>query len=131
MAMQNRHLKQNDVRFQWSVFIFLNRGFQTFVWTKFPLSVFNTLFCSYLNIVIFWRKTQRCLLDIFIKNKFLYWELDFPVWFKSCRCDPSFQKEIKDFFKDCRPISILPNISKIYERFLNVDLAKDLMHNTA
>ena len=42
-ATQNRYLIQNDVKFQWSVFIFVNRGFGAFVLTKFPLSLFNTI----------------------------------------------------------------------------------------
>ena len=37
---ENRHLIRNDVKFQWSVFIFLNRDFHAFVLTKFPLSLF-------------------------------------------------------------------------------------------
>ena len=44
-TMLNRHLIQNEVKFQFSVFIFLNRGFHAFVLTKFPLSLFNTLSC--------------------------------------------------------------------------------------
>ena len=35
----SRHLIQNDVKFQCSLFIFWNRGFHAFVLTKFPLSV--------------------------------------------------------------------------------------------
>ena len=46
---QNRHLIQNDVEFQWSVFIFLNRGSHAFVLIKFPLSLFNTLSCPDLS----------------------------------------------------------------------------------
>ena len=46
------HLIQNDVKFQWSVFLFLNRGFHAFVLTKFPLSLFNTLSCPYLTTAI-------------------------------------------------------------------------------
>ena len=33
------HLKENDVKFQWSVFIFQNRDLHTFVLAKFPLFV--------------------------------------------------------------------------------------------
>ena len=65
----------------------------------------------------FWKKTQKCLLDIFIKT-FLYWELDFPIWFKSCWCDPAFKKKSKTSKDNYRPITILPDISKIYERCL-------------
>ena len=43
---------QIDVKFQCSVFIFLNRGFHAFVLTKFPLSLFHTLLCQYLTIAI-------------------------------------------------------------------------------
>ena len=45
--MQNHHLIQNDLQFQWSVFIILNRDFHAVVLTKFPLSLFNTLSCPY------------------------------------------------------------------------------------
>ena len=45
---QNGHLIQDDVKFQWSVFIFLNKAFHAFVLTKFPLSLFNNSSCSYL-----------------------------------------------------------------------------------
>ena len=48
----NRHLIQNGVKFQCSIFIFLNRGFHAFVLTKFPLSLFNTLSCPYLTTAI-------------------------------------------------------------------------------
>ena len=40
---QSTTRKQNDFKFQWSVFIFLNRGFHAFVLTKFPVSLFNAL----------------------------------------------------------------------------------------
>ena len=43
---------QNNVKFQYSVFIFLNRGFHAFVLRKFPLSLFNTLSCPYLTTAI-------------------------------------------------------------------------------
>ena len=39
---QNRHLIQNDAKFQWTISILLNRGFHAFVLTKSPLSLFNT-----------------------------------------------------------------------------------------
>ena len=45
---QNRHLVQNDVKFQWSVFILFNRGFHAFVLTKSPL------LCSTLCLVHTW-----------------------------------------------------------------------------
>ena len=48
----NRRLIQNDVKFQCSVFIFLNRGFHAFVLTKFPLSLLNLLSCPYLTTAI-------------------------------------------------------------------------------
>ena len=51
-TMQNCHLIQNDTKFQWSVFIFWNRGFHAFVLTKFPLSLFNSLSCPYLTTTI-------------------------------------------------------------------------------
>ena len=44
-TMQKCHLIQNVVKFQWSIFVFLNRGFHIFVLTNFPLSLFNTLSC--------------------------------------------------------------------------------------
>ena len=40
------------MKFQWSVFIFLNRVFHAFVLTKFPLSLFNTLSSQYLTTAI-------------------------------------------------------------------------------
>ena len=48
----NRHLIQNYVKFQCSVFIFLKKGLQAFVLTKFPLPLFNTLSCRYLTFAI-------------------------------------------------------------------------------
>ena len=54
----------------------------------------------------------------FHKNKFLNWELDFPVWFKVASVIPAFKKRTKTSKDNYRPISILPNISKIYERCL-------------
>ena len=44
-AIKTRQLIQNYVKFQWSVFIFLNTSFHAFVLRKFPLSLFNTLSC--------------------------------------------------------------------------------------
>ena len=58
---------------------------------------------------------------------------------------PTFKKKSNISKDNCRPVSILPNISKIYERCLynqiqslmksylsiNVDFAKVSMHNTA
>ena len=46
------------------------------------------------------------------------WELDFPVWFKVADVIPAFKKKSKTSKDNYRPISILPNISKIYERCL-------------
>ena len=46
-TLQNHQLIQNDLQFQWSVFIILNRDFYAVVLTKFPLSLFNTLSCPY------------------------------------------------------------------------------------
>ena len=40
------------LKIQWGVFLFLNRVFHSFVLTKFPLSLFNTLPCPYLTTVI-------------------------------------------------------------------------------
>ena len=45
-------LIQNDIKFQWSAFIFLNRGFHAFVLTKFPLYLLNFLSCPYLTTPI-------------------------------------------------------------------------------
>ena len=53
------------------------------------------------------------------KHKFLYWELDFPIWFKSCRCTQAFKKKSKTWKEYYRPISVLPSISKTYERCLD------------
>ena len=51
-ATQNCHLTQYDVKFQWSVLIFQNRGFHVFVLTKFILSLFNPSPYPYLTTVI-------------------------------------------------------------------------------
>ena len=48
-ATQNCYLIQNDIKFQGSVSIFLNKRFHAIVLTKFPLSLFNTLPCPYLT----------------------------------------------------------------------------------
>ena len=66
----------------------------------------------------FWKKTQSIFYILSRKHKFLYWELDYPVWFKSCRCNPAFKKKSKTSKDNYRPISILSNIYKIYERCL-------------
>ena len=48
-ATQNCYLIQNDIKFQGSFSIFLNKRFHAIVLTKFPLSLFNTLPCPYLT----------------------------------------------------------------------------------
>ena len=65
-----------------------------------------------------WKKIQRYLLIFSWKHKFLYWEFDFPIWFKSCRCTPAFKKKSKTSKNNCRTISILPKRSKIYKMCL-------------
>ena len=66
----------------------------------------------------------------------------FPSDLKVADVTPAFKKKSKTSKDNYRPISILPNISKIYERCLYnqmqayfddicVDFVKDLMHNTA
>ena len=70
----------------------------------------------------------------------------FPSDLKVTDVTPAFKKKSKTSKDNHRPMSILPNISKIYERYLcnqmqtyfddiylniNVDFAKGLMHNTA
>ena len=51
-TVRNLRLIQNDIKFQCSIFIYLNRGFHIFVLTNFPLCLFSTLFCPYLTNAI-------------------------------------------------------------------------------
>ena len=70
----------------------------------------------------------------------------FPNSLKKADITPVFKKEEKFLKNNYRPVSILPNVSKIYEHCIydqmndyfhplfqncNVDFEKDLMHNTA
>ena len=64
------------------------------------------------------RKLKSTCLIFLWKHKFLYWELDFPVWFKNCRCNAAFKKKCNTSKDNYRPISILYNISIIYKRWL-------------
>ena len=66
---QNGHLIQDDVKFQWSVFIFLNKAFHAFVLTKFPLSL------STLHLVHTWIPPYQFLTisSLFYHNTYFLW----------------------------------------------------------
>ena len=66
----NRHLIQNDVKFQCSVFIFWNRGFHAFVLTKFPLSVQHFILSipDYRHINFQWFPHFPIIIPIFMER---------------------------------------------------------------
>ena len=58
------------------------------------------------------------MLDIFIKTNFCIENSIFPSNLKVADLTPAFKKKSKTSKENYRPISILPNITKIYERCL-------------
>ena len=66
-----------------------------------------------------WKNNQRCLLDIFIKTYIFCIENSiFPSDLKVADVIPAFKKKSKTSKGNYRPISVSPNIFKIYERCL-------------
>ena len=58
------------------------------------------------------------MLDIFVKTKFCIEHSIFPSDLKVADVTPAFKQKSKASKDNYSPISLLPNISKIYERFL-------------
>ena len=55
-------------------------------------------------------------------------DVTFPSELKKSRCNSSFQKKDRNNVENYRPVSILPNFSKIYERCLYDQMYKYFNH---
>ena len=72
------------------------------------------------------------LWNCFSYRRYSIFDATFPLEIKkNAGLIPIFKKKDRMNFENYRPLSILPNLSKIYERFLYDRMYKHFNHNTA